>query len=323
MVASAPPCRTFCPKDLAVAEWSQLEPLYKSLLARSPNSPAELEQWLKDVSELSSVVDEYGSRRYIDKSCHTDDPAIEAAYLHFVENIEPKTKPLLFRLQRKYMASPARSNLTDPRYRMLERKWAADVELFREENVPLDTQVTKLVNEYDKTMGAMVVNFRGHDYTLQQLARFVEEPDRQTRQQAWELTVSRRLQDREKIDTLFEQLLPLRERIARNAGLSDYRAYIWKEKKRFDYSPEDCLRFGDAIAATCVPLVDELDRRRQAELGLDTLRPWDMAVDPKNRPPLRPFKETETDGFIDKTRSIFNRLSPQLADEFETLRTRS
>jgi oligoendopeptidase F len=319
----SPPRRSFVPQDLNVADFAQLEPLYAGLLDRPLETPRQLEQWLADVSELTAVVDEYGSRRYIDKSCHTDDEAIEKSYLHFVENVEPLIKPLFFRLQKKFMDTPVRGRLTDRRCRMLERLWGPDVELFREENVPLQTQVTKLVNEYDKTMGAMVVTFRGRDYTLQQLARFVEEPDRETRRQAWELTVNRRLQDRQTIESLFEQVLPLRHQMARNAGLSDYRAYIWKEKKRFDYTPDDCLRFADAIAATCVPLVDELDRRRREDLRLDVLRPWDLAVDPKNRPPLRPFEESATDLFVDKTRSIFGRLSPQLADEFETLRTRN
>jgi oligoendopeptidase F len=170
-------------------------------------------------------------------------------------------------------------------------------------------------------MGAMVVTFRGKDYTLQQLARFIEETDRDTRREAWELTVNRRLRDREAIEGIFEQLLPLRQQIARNAGHGDYRSYVWKEKKRFDYTPDDCLRFADAIAKTCVPLVNDLDRRRRRDLGLDTLRPWDMAVDPKNRAPLRPFAEDQTELFIDKTKEIFARLSPPLADDFETLRT--
>jgi oligoendopeptidase F len=331
MVSSAAPAatqpktrRTFVPQDLDLADFSKIEPLYRSLLRRSVDTAESLEKWLNDVSELSAVVDEYGSRRYIDKSCHTDDPAIEKAYLHFVENVEPQIKPLHFGLQQKYMQSPARKQLTsrDVRYRILDRKWAADVELFREENVPLETEVTKLVNEYDKTMGAMVVNFRGQDYTLQQLARFIEEPDRQTRQEAWEASTNRRLADRAKVDDLFDKLLPLREKIARNAGMADYRAFVWKANKRFDYTPDDCLRFADAIAKTCVPVVAELDQRRRQDLGLDKLRPWDLSVDPKNRPPLRPFKESETDTFIDKTKLIFQRLSPQLADDFETLRAR-
>jgi oligoendopeptidase F len=318
----APPRPTFVPHDLDVSDFAQLEPLYTALLDRPVNTAELLEAWLVDVSDLTAVVGEYGSRRYIDKSCHTDDERVEKAYLHFIENIEPRVKPLFFRLQKKFVASPARPALPGGRYRVLERLWAADVELFRDENVPLETQVTRLVNEYDKTMGAMVVSFRGQDYTLQQLARFIEEPDRETRKQAWEATANRRVQDRKRVDDLFDRVLPLREAIARNAGMSDYRAFVWKQNKRFDYTPEDCLRFADAIAEACVPLMNELDRRRRDDLGLEALRPWDLNVDPKKRPPLRPFREDQGDLFVDKVKAIFQRLSPELAGEFETLRTR-
>jgi oligoendopeptidase F len=179
------------------------------------------------------------------------------------------------------------------------------------------------VTEYDKVMGAMMVSFRGKDYTLQQMARFSEEPDRNTRKEAWETTTRRRLQDRQRVDELFEQILPLRERIAKNAGLSDFRAFQWKAMKRFDYTPQDCEKFSDAIATACVPLVDELDRQRAADLKLDRLRPWDLSVDPQNRPPLRPFSESDIDGFVSKTRMIFHRLAPELADDFDILRKRN
>src|SRR4051812_42319528 len=97
------PRRSFVPQDADVSDFRQLEPLYRALLDRPVDTPQRLEQWLADVSELSAVIDEYGSRRYIDKSCHTDDPEIERAYLHFVENVDPKIKPLFFRLQKKFI----------------------------------------------------------------------------------------------------------------------------------------------------------------------------------------------------------------------------
>lgn len=318
-----PPTRRFVPAQLDVADFGQLQPLYDDLLARPLTTAAEAERWLADFSELSAVVAEYDCRRYIAKSCHTDDEQIEKAYLHFVEQIEPKIKPLYFRLQQKLLDSPGGQQLAGPRYDLLKKRWRADVELFRDENVPLETDVTKLNNEYDKICGAMTVNFRGKEYTLQQLSRFIEEPDRPTRQAAWELSTSRRMQDREAIEQLFDRILPLRERIARNAGMSDYRAFMWKAYKRFDYTPQDCLTFADAVADTCVPLMRELDEQRRQELGLDRLRPWDMSVDPKNRPPLRPFDESNVTGFIDGVKLIFSRLSPHLADDFESLRTRN
>ena len=322
MVAAAP-VRSFVPTTLDVSQFSQLEPLYRQLLERSLETDAEAERWLGDFSELSSVVEEYGSRRYIDKSCHTDDPAIEKAYLHFVEEIEPKIKPLYFELQRKLLQSPAAARLTGPRYQILLRKWRADVELFREENIPLETQITRLNNDYDKIWGLMTVNFRGTEYTLPQLSRFGEEPDRATRQEAWEAGTRRRLADHEAIEGIFDQLLPLRQTIAHNAGKPDYRAFIWQAYKRFDYTPEDCLRFADAVAETCVPVMRELDRKRRQDLGVDRLRPWDLSVDPKNRPPLRPFEESNVNGFVDGVKTIFSRLSPRLADDFESLRARN
>jgi oligoendopeptidase F len=320
MVATAAK-RTFLPQNLNLAEFAAIEPYYRQLLQAPLMSADECTRWLANFSELTAAVEEYGNRRYIDKSCHTDDPAIEKAYLHFVEEIEPRIKPLHFRLQQRFLTAEGRGRLTDPNNATFVKRWVADVELFREANVPLEVDVAKLNNEYDKISGAMIVNFRGKDYTLQQLARFIEEPDRATRQAAWEATANRRLRDREAIDAIFEKLLPIRQKIAQNAGLQDFREYVWKSYKRFDYTPADCLSFAGAIEKTCVPLVHEFDQKRREDLKLETLRPWDLSVDQKNRPALRPFVETDVNGFVDRTKSIFNRLSPALADDFETLRT--
>ena len=319
-MVGTPTKRSFVPTQLDVADFSQVEPLYLKLLSRPLDTASQSEQWLTEFSELTSVIDEYANRRYIDKSCHTDDEQIERAYLHFVEQIDPKIKPLFFELQKKLIESPAASKLEGERYRLLLRQWRADGEVFRLENVPLQTQITRLANDYDRICGAMTANFRGKDYTLPQLTRFLEEPDRPTRQQAWETLTRRRFADHEAIESIFDQLLPLRDALARNAGLSDFRAYMWKTYKRFDYEPQECLSFADAIAETCVPLMRQLDRKRQEDLGLDRLRPWDLSVDPKNRPPLRPFEESNIDAFVDRTKTIFSRLSPRLADEFESLR---
>ena len=320
MVATAYP-RRYVPQNLDPSDFAQLEKLYEELGSRGIDYAGALEQWLADFSELSSVVDEYGSRRYIDKSCHTDDEQIKKRFLHFVEEIEPKIKPLAFGLQKKYLESPYRGRLDPKRYFVLDRKWQADVEIFREQNVPIETEVTRRVTEYDEINGRMMVNFRGQDLTMQQVARYLEDPDRATRQQAWELSAKRRLEDREKIEEIFDSLLPLRQRIATNAGLPDFRAYQWKANKRFDYTPADCLKFADAIAAAGVPVMRRMDADRAGDLKLPKLRPWDLANDPKGRPALRPFDENDIPGFVGKTREIFQRLSPVLASDFDQLST--
>ena len=317
------PVRHFVPADLNPADLSQVTPVYQSLLARPIAATIELEQWLLDVSELYSAMEEYVNRRYIDKSCHTEDAAIEARYMQYVERIEPHVKPLFFELQKKYLASPFRDGLREKKFAVLERKWMSDVEVFREANVAIETEVVKLNTEFDKISGAMMVTFDGEEYTMQQMVRFQEQTDRAVRQRAWEAATTRRLTDREPIESIFDRLVPLRQTIAANAGLGNYRDYLWKVYKRFDYSPEQCLGFADAIERSVVPLVKDLDRHRKADLGLESLRPWDTAVDPHNRPPLRPFAEDRIPEFVEKTRKIFERMSPALADDFDSLRRRN
>jgi oligoendopeptidase F len=319
MTTSATP---FVPADLDAGSWPALGPLFDQLKGRPIATPAELERWLLDLSALMETVDEYGSRRYIDMSCHTDDPEIEKAFLQFVEQIQPRLKPACFELQKKYLACPWRGqgSLNTVRMRTLDRQWQQEVDLFRQENVALQTQATKLVNEYDKLCGAMLVPFRGAQYTLQQMARFAEEPARATREEAWRAAEARRGQDRQAIDGLFGPVLDLRHRMALQADCPDFRAYAWKSYQRFDYSPEDCLRFADAIEKTCLPLVEKLDQVRRKELGLDRLRPWDMAVDPRGRAALRPFAPDQIDAFVAHTAAVFQALSPRLGAWFGQLK---
>src|SRR5271165_4183795 len=190
MPANAHP-RQFVPAELDPSNFAQTQTLYHRLLDRRIDTMDQLNRWLLDFSELASVVDEYGSRRYIDKSCHTDDEAIKKRFMQFVEEVEPRIKPLAFALQRKYFESPARRKLGRGPSEMLDRRWQADVEIFRDENVPIETEITKKVTDYDEINGRMTVNFRGKELTLQQAGRYIEDPDRPTRQEAWELTSRR------------------------------------------------------------------------------------------------------------------------------------
>lgn len=310
----------FIPDPFAPADWEQVAPLIDQLLARDLSTLDALERWLTDFSELSAALSEYGSRCRINYACHTDDPEIEKAFLFYVENIAPKIQPACFELQKKYLASPARVQLPQARFAVLDREWQASVDLFRQENVPLKTQITKAISSYDKLIGAMTVEFQGKTHTLQQLARFQEEPDRAVREQSWTLSANRRLQDKDAIEQQFDELLKLRQQLATNAGKANYRDYVWQDFCRFDYTPDDCLAFADAIAEVCVPLVRKLDAKRKADLGLDKLQPWDLAVDPKGRQPLRPFEPEDTDKLVAGTRDIFAKLSPSLAADFAKLK---
>lgn len=311
--------RTFVPEDLDCSEFAQLEPLYQSLLDRDIPSAADLEQWLLDYSELSAVVSEYGSRRNIAYACHTDDKDIEVAYMHFIENVAPKIKPFGFQLQKKYLESGFAEALEDPKYKVLTREWQQEVDIYRAENTPLQTQTAKTAKEYDKLCGELLVEYDGKQRTLQQMGRYQEETDRAVRQETWELVEKRRAVDAQAMSDIFDRLVRIRHEMATNAGFKNFRDYQFANFHRFDYTPEDCHAFANAIESKCMPLVKKLNEERRDAMGLDALRPWDLSVDPKGRQPLRPFAEDNVEDLIINCGRIFQRLSPSLAEDFSKM----
>lgn len=312
--------RRFVPETVAWSDWSAIEPLFDRLDAAIANAKtcAELERWLIDWAELSAALDEESSRRYIAMSCHTDNAEAEKAYLHLVEHIDPKAKPRQFALERAFVKHPLRSALPRPRYAVFDRDVVNHVELFRPENVPLETEDAKLGQQYQKLSGSLTVNFRGEEKTLVQMGRYLEEPDRATREEAWRLTAERRLQEADTFDRQFDELAKIRASAAANAGFGNYRDYAFKLRGRFDYTPADCERFHDAVESAIVPLLRELQADRKSKLGLDTLRPWDLSVDPQNRPPLKPFENV--DEMVARSQRIFDQLDPELAGGFRQMR---
>ncbi|HZM05627.1 MAG TPA: M3 family metallopeptidase, partial [Candidatus Saccharimonadales bacterium] len=297
--------RHFVPQNIDLGEWNQIAPLFDALETRAPQcqSAAEFERWLLDGSELAAALDEEGSRRYIAMTCHTENSEAEKAYLQFVEQIEPALKPRRFKLAQLFLAHPRRSELAKERYFVFDRDTQLQVELFRPENVPLETEEAKLSQQYQKLIGSLTVQFRGEERTLAQMGRYLEDPDRALRQETWELVSNRRLQEAGQIETVFEQLLELRQKIAANAGFPNYLAYAFRARGRFDYTPEDCQKFHESIEKEVMPVLRQLHVERRAQLKLPALRPWDLAVDPLNLPALRPFEGMEN--LLSTTHDIF------------------
>jgi oligoendopeptidase F len=311
--------RRFVPAAADAGDWASLEPLFDRLQDRLSlcASVAELEVWLLDWSELTAAIEEEAARRYIAMTCHTDNADAERAYLDFIEHLEPRLKPRQFALEQALIAHPQRAHLPAQRYAVLLRDARNHVELFREENVPLETDESKLGQQYQKLSGALTVNFDGREQTLIQMGRYQEETDRPLRQRAWEAVAARRLAEQEQFEAQFDALLALRESIAANAGFANYRDYAFRRLGRFDYTPADCVAFHDAVAAEVVPALRTLQAARRQHLGLATLRPWDVAVDPLGRPPLRPF--TEPAQLVAGCQRIFDQLDPELAAGFRLL----
>jgi oligoendopeptidase F len=302
--------QTAIPAALDATSFDALEPLFRELVARPIASPADLERWLLDRSELSAACSEGRADLYISMSCDTDDTAAQQAYAAYIENVSPRLTPLFFELDRRLVELVKKYPLAEDRYGVLLRSAQADVDLFRDENVPLETELAKLSQKYDQIAGAMTVRFEGEERTLPMMARYQEMPDRGRREAAWRAVMDRRSQDVDAINGVYEEMIGLRTRVGRNAGFEDFVGYAFKSKHRFDYGVEACRQFHAGVEEAIVPLVREFDRKRAADLRLDALRPWDFGVDPKGRGPLKPF--TNGRDLMDKSLATFRRLDTRL-----------
>ena len=308
------------PASVELKTLAQIEPLFQQLIDRPIGSVAELETWLRDVGEFTGAVGQEGEQRHIAMTCQSDDPARKAAHLEWIRDIEPVLKPYYNSIRAKYLDCPFRKELPTARFMVFDRMMQNQRDLYREANISRETALAELKQEYQEILGAMTVEFRGQEYTLVQMGRFLEETDRPTRQEAWELMARRRLLDREKLDSIYNQMLTLRGEIGREAGFSRYTDFAYRERERFDYGETEAVTFQNAIERVVVPLVNELNEERRQRLGLTTLRPWDLEVDVLGRPPLRPFNSAED--LAERTQTIIEKIDPELGAQFAFMRQR-
>jgi oligoendopeptidase F len=304
--------RHFLPADFTVTTWESLEPYFKQLLDREIASVADLHQWLKDMSEVEAVVSEDACWRQIKMTCDTTDKALEEAFTYFCMEIQPKLQPYADALNKKLIASSFTAELDKDQYFTYLRSVKKNIDLFREENIPLLAELSVMQQQYGAIAGKMTVEVNGQEYTLQQASKFLESHDRNLREEVYRKIQERRLQDQDAMHDLYSQLISKRHQVAVNAGFANYRDYKFVELGRFDYTKEDCYHFHEAVKLHVLPLIETIYAKKKAKLGVDTLRPWDTEAEQEGVTPLKPFT-TGTD-LLTKSITCFEQLNPFFAD---------
>lgn len=310
--------RNFLDKSFKVTSWEALKPYFDTLLTKEINSKAELIQWFKDSSELGAVVSEDMAWRYIKMTCDTENESIREYFNDFVQNIQPQIAPVSDALNKKIIENVFLNDLKmQIGYDIMIREIQKEIELFREENIPLFTEMQTESQKYGQLSGAMSIQLNGKELTMQQAAVELQNTDRTHREKVYNLIVDRRLKDKEELDQLFNKLIAVRHNIATNTGFDNYRDYKFKSMGRFDYTAQDCFDMHDSIQSEVVPLLQDLANNRKNQLGVDTLKPWDKAVDLEGNSPLKAFESGED--LLKKSIACFNRIDPYFGDCLKTM----
>ncbi len=220
----------------------------------------------------------------------TSDPDKEADHLRFSTEILPQMEERSVELARRLVES----GYSTPALATTLARFRTQIEIFREENVPIFAELEEHSARYQRITGSMTVEWEGAERPLPQLQPFLKSSDRAVRERAFRAASQPYIEQRgaswRRCST---RCIELRQRAARNAGFANFRDYIFPAKFRFDYTPADCERFHDAVERTVAPAVERMLEIRRKRLGLDVLRPWDLAVDPYRPKPLRPFDDAE------------------------------
>jgi oligoendopeptidase F len=304
--------RPFIGEEIQLTSWEDVLPFYENLKNRVINNAAELRQWFLDRSELESYLSENFAWRYIRQTCDTANEELIQALQFFISEIQPKLAVYSNDLDKKATESAFLQELTDQGFDITIRSMLKAIEIFREENVPLQTQLQTEERKYGAIAGAMTVTLDGEEMTLQKAGDRLQSTDRAVREEAWRAIMERRYQDHETLDELMNTLVKLRDQVGRNAGFANYRDYMFAAMGRFDYTPQDCFDFHEAVREAVVPMLNEMAQARKDALQVDALRPWDTKVNPQGQPPLKPFASGQE--LLEKTIRCFTRLDPFLGD---------
>ena len=304
--------RKFVPQNFIITTWETLEPFFKSLLERNINSKTDLENWLKDMSELEAVVSEDACWRQIKMTCDTTDKSLEEAFNFFCMEIQPKLQPYADALNRKFMACEFTKELDQEKYHTYIRSVKKNIDLYREENIPIQAELSVMQQQFGVISGAMTIEVEGKEYTLQQAGKFLHSHDRTLRESVYRKINERRMVDKEQLHELYTSLIQKRHQIAVNAGFENYRDYKFVELGRFDYTKEDCYNFHEAVKQHIVPLVEKIYQHKKQKLGVDNLRPWDTEAEPEGTEPLKPFNTGKE--LYEKSVACFEQMNPLFAD---------
>ncbi len=289
-------------------EWATCQP-YAEELEKRPLSPDTIIQWLTDWSALNALIDEAGLVLYIKKTIDTTDSEAEQAFLDFIMNVQPHAAVAEQRLKRRLLAFEGVDEVMAA-MPLLLRDMRNEADLFRDENVPLNTKLGQMDNEYGKITGGFSAVFDNEEKNLSQLRALFQNKDRDVRRRAWTTFMGLWDSKRGELNQLYAEMLTLRQQVAANAGVADYREYAFRKYGRFSYTPKDCFTFHAAIETAVVPAASRLYAKKRAKLGLDSLRPWDADVEPSDAPALTPYHKQAD--LIQGGLNIFHQVDPEL-----------
>ncbi|BBE31445.1 oligoendopeptidase F [Tepiditoga spiralis] len=310
------PKRKFFPEDINLNSFETVKGIFEKLLDEEINSTEELLEFIKKVSEFNNILSEEMAWKYINMTRFADKEEYSKDFNTFYANVVSPSNKYDFEINKKIYNNKYFKNLPED-FELMKKIIANEIEMFREENIPLQIKENELTTKYAEIMSKLTVEFDGKEMTLIQLGKYLKDPDRNIREKAWRVGAEKINEKAKELNNLFDELKKIRIKIAKNAGFDNYRDYMHKAKGRFDYTPEDLIEFHNSVEKVVLPVLKDLNNKKAKKLNVEKLRPWDTTVDPDGKI-LKPFETTEE--FINSAIKILHNVKPEFGENLNKMK---
>ncbi|WP_342409871.1 M3 family oligoendopeptidase [Paenibacillus sp. FSL R10-2778] len=172
----------------------------------------------------------------------------------------------------------------------------------------------KLSTEYAQLIASAKIPFEGEERTLTQLTPFELSTDRDMRKRASQARYDFMSEHESDFDRIYDELVKVRDRIAKKLGYSNFVELGYDRMMRTDYNADMVANFRKQVLEHIVPVSQQLKKRQTERLGLDALKFYDENFSFKtgNATP-----KGDPDWIVANGSKMYKELSPE-TDEFFT-----
>ena len=213
---------------------------------------------------------------YMRYSINTADP-FYLAEKDYYDEVGPQAQNYLLEYTKAMLATPFRQELEESGaiIPLVFRSFEVELKSISPEIIEDMVEENRVVSQYSQLMAGMEFEFRGEKLPRPMLMKYAKSPDRATRKEAYEV-LGRTLQAHsDQLDGLFDQLVHIRDRMAKKMGYQNFVELGYYRMGRLCYGPEEVKQFRENVRRDIVPLVARLRTEVGERLGVDTLRLYD------------------------------------------------
>lgn len=133
-----------------------------------------------------------------------------------------------------------------------------------------------LANEYQKIMASAVISFRGEEYNLPGLMKFMQDdPDRATRKEACAVFDAFLAEKEPVLDELYDKLVKIRTSMGKKMGYENFEPLGYLRMNRYDYDKNDVEKFRKQVKEELVPICSKIREKQAQRIGVEKLKFYD------------------------------------------------